>query len=330
MLTDAQALYDQLNKLEVALRQMAAREEGAETAVFAANRLVDTRRLIADTSTWVRQLRAHKSGNYTGAAEVDQYRLAMKTDELAGKLGSIEQTLAGVMQRRDGTLPAPIAEKAREFLTTLDKQASPNQLASVYALHNNQLPRATQRQKAASDALTLGRKSVRRNDAAGDRGAGQAAGARPDGRPARRPDARRAARAARTGAADRRAAGHSAAAVESADHRRLAAAGQRNGMGGGGQMVLNQMRQNNQQARQRLDRALQRAIARALKEATPKRNVEIPKAVKLSDWNRLVSQLGDDLRQSRDKAPPEQYRRAIEQYFSQISRVVAESEETTQ
>jgi hypothetical protein len=100
-----------------------------------------------------------------------------------------------------------------------------------------------------------------------------------------------------------------------------------NGMGGGGRMALNQIRQNNQQARQRLDRAYQRAIARALKEAAAKRNVEIPKPTKLSDWNRLVSQLGDDLRQSRDKAPPEQYRRAIEQYFSQISRVVAESEE---
>jgi hypothetical protein len=48
--------------------------------------------------------------------------------------------------------------------------------------------------------------------------------------------------------------------------------------------------------------------------------------VKLSDWNKLVSHLGDDLKQGRDKAPPEQYRQAIEQYFAQISRVVAEQE----
>jgi hypothetical protein len=38
------------------------------------------------------------------------------------------------------------------------------------------------------------------------------------------------------------------------------------------------------------------------------------------DWNVLLSQLGDDLQQSADKAPPERYRRAIEQYFRQISR----------
>jgi ABC-type dipeptide/oligopeptide/nickel transport system ATPase subunit len=44
----------------------------------------------------------------------------------------------------------------------------------------------------------------------------------------------------------------------------------------------------------------------------------------------LVSKLGDDLRQGRDKAPPEQYRRAIEQYFAQISNAVAEQEKKEQ
>jgi hypothetical protein len=327
LLADAQALHAELNKLEVALRQMAAREQGAETAVFAANRLVDTRRLIADTSAWVRQLRAHKAGNYTNAAEVDQYRLAMKTDELAGKLGSIEQSLAGIMQRSDGTLPAPIAEKAREFLNALDKQASPNQLASVYALHNNQLPRATQRQKAAADALATAEKAY--DDMI------RLAIEELDKLPVQDPVA---------DLLDDPTLDELLAQLEQElPIQELLGIPQRpsnlqiigdwlrpgSGMGGGasGRMALNQLLQNNQQARQRLDQAYRRAIARALKEATPKRNVEIPKAVKLSDWNRLVSQLGDDLRQSRDKAPPEQYRRAIEQYFSQISRVVAESEE---
>ena len=91
-------------------------------------------------------------------------------------------------------------------------------------------------------------------------------------------------------------------------------------------MVMNQLRQDQRQAQRKLDQAYRRAIARALKEAKTKPPVEIPKAVKLSDWNQLVSKLGDDIRQSRDKAPPEQYRRAIEQYFTQISSVVAEQE----
>jgi hypothetical protein len=40
--------------------------------------------------------------------------------------------------------------------------------------------------------------------------------------------------------------------------------------------------------------------------------------------------LGDDLQQGRDKAPPEQYRRAIEQYFANISRLAAEKNEADQ
>jgi hypothetical protein len=328
MLADAQALYEQLSKSEVALRQLAVREDGAETATFAANRLVDTRRLIADTSAWVRQTRAHKAGNYTGAAEVDQYRLAMKTEELAGKLGSIEQTLAGVMQRSDGSLPQPIAEKAREFISTLDKEVSPNQLAAVYALHSNQMPRATQRQKAAGDALTkaettydeLMRLAIEEldklpvqdpvadllDDPTLDELLAQLEQELPLeellGIPQRPSNLRIVGDWMRPG-------GDNALST------------------GGASMAMNQLRQNEQQARQRLNRAYQRAIARALKESVPKTKVEIPQPAKLADWNQLVSKLGDDLQQGRDKAPPEQYRRAIEQYFAQISRVVAEHED---
>jgi len=89
---------------------------------------------------------------------------------------------------------------------------------------------------------------------------------------------------------------------------------------------MNQMKQQDKKSQEKLKQAYQRAIARALKETKPKRTEKIAKSTKLSDWNKLVSHLGDDLRQGRDKAPPEQYRQAIEQYFAQISRVVAEQE----
>jgi hypothetical protein len=99
------------------------------------------------------------------------------------------------------------------------------------------------------------------------------------------------------------------------------------GSSGGGKMAMSQLQSDQQQAQRRLDRAYRQAIAKALKLSTPPPpKVELPKAGKLTDWNRLVSHLGDDLRQGRDKAPPEQYRRAIEQYFTQISKDVAEKE----
>ncbi|HJS06974.1 MAG TPA: hypothetical protein VJ809_04915 [Pirellulales bacterium] len=328
MLTDAESLYERLNKLEVTLRQLAAREEGAEAALFAANRLVDTRRLVADSSAWVRQIRAHKAGNYTGAAEVDQYRLAMKTDQLAGKLGALEQSLAALLGRQDGKLPAAIAEKAREFLATLDKQVSPNQLASVYALHSNQLPRATQRQKAAGEALAKAEQAY--DDLM------RLAIKELDKLPVQDPVA---------DLLDDPTLDELLAQLEQElpidellgipnrpSNLRIIGDWLRPGSGtggGSGQMVMNQMRQDEERARQQLNRTYQRAVARALKESTPQR-VEVPRPVKLSDWNRLVSKLSDDLGQGRDKAPPEQYRRAIEQYFSQISSVVAENENESQ
>jgi hypothetical protein len=330
MLTDAESLYERLNSLEVTLRQLAAREEGAEAALFAANRLVDTRRLVADTSAWVRQIRAHKAGNYTGAAEVDQYRLAMKTDQLAGKLGTLEQSLGALLGRQDGKLPAPIAEKAREFLSTLDKQVSPNQLASVYALHSNQLPRATQRQKAAGEALAKSEQAY--DDLM------RLAIEELDKLPVQDP----VADLLDDPTLDELLAqleqelpiGELLGIPNRPSNLRIIGDWLRPGSGGGGgggagQMVMNQMRQDQERARQQLNRAYQRALARALKESTPQR-LEVPQPVKLSDWNRLVSKLGDDLRQGRDKAPPEQYRRAIEQYFSQISSVVAEGERPPQ
>jgi hypothetical protein len=323
LLVDGQKLYDQLTGLETSLRQLAAREDVGEASQFAGNRLVDAQRLIADTSAWVRQMRAHHEGNYAGAAEVDQYRLAMKTDAFATKLGSLEQSLAGSLQRQDGTLPEPIANKSRELLATLDKEAAPNQLAAVYALHSNQMPRATERQKSAGAALTKAEKLYDElmkltiaeldklpvqdpiadllNDPTLDELLAQLEQELPIeellGIPSRPSNLRIIG-----------------------DWLRPNDRG--NNGGSGARMASNQMRQDQQRMRRRLDQAYQRAVARALKEESKRRKIEMPKAT-MSDWNKLVSELGDDLRQGRDKAPPEQYRRAIEQYFEEISRAVA-------
>jgi hypothetical protein len=326
VLANAQKLYDELSQLDVALRQIAARENDPESATFAANRLVDTRKLIADSSAWLRQMKAHQAGNYTGAAEVDQYRLAMKTEELAGKLGTIEQQLAAQLQRPDGTLPQPIAGKSREFLATLDREVSPNQLAAVYALHGNVFPRATDRQQAAGTAL--GKAEQQYDDLM------KLAIAELDELPVQDPIA---------SLLDDPTLDELLAQLEQENqlqdllgiplrdsNLRIIDDWLRPGQGGGsgGAMARNQVRQDEQRARQQLEKQYQRAIARALKETEKMPKIEHPKPVKLSDWNKLVSELGDDIRQGRDKAPPEQYRRAIEQYFSQISRAVAEHEQS--
>jgi hypothetical protein len=331
MLSDAGRLYKALTNLQVALRQIAVRQQDDESAFFASNRLVEAQRLITDTSAWIRQTRAHKEGNYGAAAEVEQYRLAMKTDELAGKLGSIEETLSGLLsgQEGDAKLPAPIADKAREFIALLDKEASPNQLGAVYALHSNQMPRAAERQKAAGEALN---RAVKAYDEMM-----RLALAELDKLPVQDPIA---------DLLDDPTLDELLAQLEREiplqellgipqrpSNLRIIADWLRPGSGGGGgggrQMASQQVRQDQQRSRRQLDRAYQRALARALKEAKPKQTVELPKGGKLSDWNQLVSRLGDDIRQGRGKEPPEQYRRAIEQYFAEINRIATESKAET-
>jgi hypothetical protein len=100
--------------------------------------------------------------------------------------------------------------------------------------------------------------------------------------------------------------------------------------GAAAQMMSQQMQQEQKEVNERLDRAYRRAIARALKEGTPRRPQQSNGIAKLADWNRLASQLNSDLEQGRDKAPPEQYRRAIEQYFAHISRLAVEKGDTDQ
>jgi hypothetical protein len=326
---EGQALYERATQAETTLRQLSASEEDAEIAAFAANRMVDTRKVIESTSAWVRQARAHQAEKYSRAAEVEQYRLAMKTDELAGKLGSIEQTLSGLMERQDGSLPEPIAVKAREFLAALDKEASPNQLAAVYALHVDDMPRATERQVLAGGALDKAEQLYDEMI--------KLAIAEMDKLPVQDPisnllddptlDELLAQLEQEQSMAELLGVPPRPSNLRIVDDW-LRPNGSLSMGGGGRNWMQQQMRRDDQRTQRQLDQAYRRAIARALKESTPKSKIALPQRTKLSDWNRLVSKLNDDVGQGRDKAPPEQYRRAIEQYFAQISRAVAEEEKS--
>ena len=320
---NADVLSARLRELDIELRQMGAREDDAEIAVFAGNRLVEARRLIADTTSWSRQLDEHRAGNYSRAAEVEQYRLAEQTERLANRLGDIEQNLAGLLQRPDQTLPENIAEKAREVIAALDKQASPNQLGAVYALRADQLPRAAERQQAAHEGLVAAEKAYDEMM--------QRAIVELDKLPVRDPIAslledptldellalleQERALADLLGLSGR------------PTNLQIVGDWMRPGnMGGGGRMAWNQLRQRGERARNRIDRSYRAAIARALDEGD---EPPILRAATDSNvnWNRLVAELEDELNQGRDKAPPEQYRQAISQYFDEISRAAATTNE---
>jgi hypothetical protein len=320
---DAEALHNQMTNLEVALRQLGTQEGRGDLSIFAANRLVETRDMITRSAEWIRQLKHHQAGKYPNAAEVDQYRLAMQTDELAGKLANLEQQMAGLLQRADNKIPEDIALKSRELLAALDEQAAPNQLSAVYSLRRNQLPRAVERQDSALKGIQQAAKNYDEMV--------ELAIKELDKLPVQDP----IASLLEDPTLDELLAGlEQEFAIEEllgipSRPSNLQVAGDMMQMGGDNsvataanrRMMMNQIRQQQRSRMRRMDRAVRRAVDRALQE-TPETAEEeqLELARETVDWNVLVSQLGDDLQQGADKAPPERYRRAIEQYFRQISR----------
>jgi hypothetical protein len=99
------------------------------------------------------------------------------------------------------------------------------------------------------------------------------------------------------------------------------------GNGGGiGRMLTSQMERDATRIKQEAEEARQRAVARALKEqeryvASALRDSKTNG--KRAKWNTLLSTLRDDLRQGKGELPPQEYRRAIEQYMAAISRIEA-------
>jgi len=324
VVADAEKLYSLFNRLEVLLRQIGLREDGAGLADFSTRRLRDTRRLIEITSAWIRQLKSHQAGEYHRAAEVEQYQLAMLTDTLAGKLANIEQNLAGLLQRNDGSIPEAIAEKSRLLLSVLDEQVTPNQLGAVYALRRNQLQRANSRQVSALEALELAGRTYDEMI--------ELTIIELDKLPVADP------LADRDPTLDELLA-RLEQEVDFADQlgiprrptnlqiiRDWNPSGEGNA-GGNNQMVINQFREQQRQRQRAIEKAYRQALARAAKEANADNLVDAMPAAPARatrDWNVLASQLQDDLQQGRDSAPPERFRQAIEQYFRQISKSKAE------
>ena len=319
---EAEQLYEQFNRLEVLLSQLGMREGQVEIAGFATNRLIETRRLVERISAWIRQLQHHQAGEFHRAAEIQQYQLAMATDALAGKFADLEQQLSATLQIRDGTLPEPIAEKARGLLAALDEQAAPNQLAAVYGLRRNQLPRAVSRQESALKALQLAEKEY---DAMIDLVLKEL-----DKFPVQDPIASllndptldELLRQLEQEVPLNEVLGIPARPT----NLQIMGDWLSGGMGSGAigynanQVLMNKMREEQMKRQRAIEQAFRKALARALKESQAEGVVDpAAPARKTVDWNDLASKLGDDLQQGRNTAPPERYRRAIEQYFRQIS-----------
>ncbi|MCA9241753.1 MAG: hypothetical protein KDA37_16200, partial [Planctomycetales bacterium] len=317
-----QELYREATKLDNALRSVNLGRAHDELDAHLLNRLTETRNLNQLVSSWVRQASLLKDGQYWQEAAIEQYKLAMETDALAGKLSSLENQLTAGLPASAEVIEQ-IRSKAKELLTALDTELAASQLAATFALKREQGAQAVQKEQAAVAAFQKAEKLFDElmrlvideldkvppqdpiasllDDPTLDELMAQLENETDPletlGIPQRPTNLRIVQDWMRPG---------------------------RNGGGGAARMINAYLRREQDQARRRADRMHKNAIARALKEmeklARPKPQ-GLAKGEESVDWNQLLSQLPDELRQGKGEMLPQEYRRMIEQYLTRISRL---------
>jgi len=315
-------LYDQLSELDATLRDIDLGIDHEGLAAHLLNRLAEVRKLVMLTSSWIRQTELLEKGDYWQEAAVEQYKLAMETDTLAGKLADIEAQVSA--QVPSGTeASAKISEKAKELLTTLDTEVAANQLAATFALRRKQEAQSAAKEKAAAAAFE---KTERLFDELM-----QATIDELDKLPVQDPIA---------SLLEDPTLDELLAALES--EAQLAELlgipnrpsnlqvirdwmqPNRGGGGGTGRMISAELRRKAKQNQRNAEQAYRKALDRALKvqrEASKRPAKTAKPTTQRVEWNSLLSTLSEELEQGDGSLPPEEYRRAIEQYLLEISKM---------
>ncbi|MGD9857343.1 MAG: hypothetical protein AB7U20_20565, partial [Planctomycetaceae bacterium] len=320
VIASGRELYDQLRLLDERLLELSGKGNSSDLAAFLVRRLAENRQLIARTSGWVFQLEHLEDGSYPGAAAVDQQQLAEETNELTADLADLEQQLIGILGREDNKLPPEIADLTRRLFKTLDGDVAGSQLGAVFSLQRSKLPAAAERTQAAvqgfQQAEELFDELIQRVIEEADK------------LPVQDPIA---------DLLDDPTLDELLALLE--NEQDLAAAlgipprpsnlqvigdWLRRGLGGGGGMGRNMVMAQLSRQQKMLNRAAQRAANRT---DTETENASKRRAARrIDEWNVLASQLEKKLLQGRGQLPPERYRRAIDQYFEELSRRSADVE----
>ncbi len=325
-LLSARKALDQFRLLHDYLPDMSGDADTQNLSVFAANRVNEDADLVTRESGWIKKIEALRAGDFSQSVEVDQHRLALDTAGLSEKLDASAPSLAA--------LSPEIHAKSDQLLHTVEKQVLPEETRAVDALARKTFKDAVSRQEGANTAFAqaetqfdeLLRLIVAKLDSAP-----------PPTDPGRNPTLEEILAMLK----DEKKAAESLGIPNRPINVQImrdwltpGSASQQAGSGQGQNQNRAQARAAQQQARdaaRRNDRASDQARrnaqmrAAALAATDPaaagKSNESGPKAP-ANAWNTLASKLGEELRQSRDNVPPEQYRQAIEQYFNSISETV--------
>ena len=324
-LLSARKALDQFRLLHDYLPDMSSGADTQNLAVFTANRLNETADLVTQQSGWIKKMESLRGGDFSQAVEVDQHRLALDTTTLSEKLDAAVPSLAA--------LSSEIQDKSGQLLHTVEKQVLPEETRAVDALARNTLKDAVSRQQGATTAFAQAETQFDELL--------RLLAAKLDSAPAPTdPGRNRTLEEMLAMLKDEKKAAETLGLPNRPinvqvmrDWLNPGSGSQQAGGQGGPQSRSAQARSAQQQARdssRRANRASDQADRDARlraaqltgQDALPgSSNLGGPKAPS-NGWNTLASKLGDELRQSRDNIPPEQYRQAIEQYFNSISETV--------
>jgi hypothetical protein len=347
-LASASNALDQLRQLQAALPGLDWIVQSKEkVGVFEANRLNDTAELITRQSGWIRKIEAVRAGDYARAAEVDQHRLMLDTITLGEKLDATAISLR--------SLSAEIKAKADELNGTMHGQILPEQSGAAEALARNTVPEAAGHQAQATNAFAVGERQfddllhliIAKLDAlppptepCPNKTLEQLMAELNDeqkaceklGVPCRplnvqiASDWLRPSSCSNPGSAQGQTQAQAKAQAKAQAQAKAKAEAEAKALAQA-RAAQAKARDAKQKAEQTSDQAkelVQKQIEALppIERVNPTKTGPKPAA---TSWNTLASRLGEELRQGRDNVPPEQYRQAIEQYFSAIAEKQAEA-----
>jgi hypothetical protein len=292
-------------------------ESKEKVSAFEANRMNDTADLITRESGWIKKIQALRAGDYAQAAEVDQHRLMLDTSTFDEKLDAAALSVSG--------LSAEIKAKADELTNTVGNEILPQESGATAALTRKAVPEAAGHQAEATNAFARGEKQfdellhliiAKTENEPPPTPEEEAESASLDEMLKMLEDEKKACE--KLGVPSR------PINVQIAKDWLKPGSGDKSGG-----ISIQAMQAQAREAKLKTEKNRSNALALIEKqvEGLPQPGLASPKSgPKPADrgWNTLVSQLGDELRQGRDTVPPEQYRQAIEQYFSTISQKPAQ------
>ena len=326
-IASAQKLHRQLVEWEATLPELATGDVDPKMQTHVVNRTQEAQRLITNVTGWIVKEQAMDAGDHYLSVEVDQHRIAADTNLLTQKLQVLNAQCQGIS--------VTLAESARAFLKTMEDDLLPELEESQLKLNDNDGSGAVEHQKIAIEHFATAEEQLDEiMDGIIKHLDSQPFNAKPEITDDMKPQSLDELLAL----LDEEAKAAEGLGIPCCRPSNLiiekdwTQPGSDPGSGGGSggrsgrrSMQPSAQMQQARQANQRADK-LQAQLKSSLDKMTQKgdgakgrENKGIANDKPERKWNTLGSKLEDHLRQGRGNLPPEQYRKAIEQYFESLA-----------